>query len=137
MSASDPLERDRASIRELVTRLYAALSGASDAERDWDALADAYHPSGCIAPGIFEDRPRGVLTPAAYLADARLRLGDRPFFEWEVVHDAAIGRNVASVRSEYAAAASPRGQPLIKAGVNHFLLTRTDAGWKVLAIAWD
>lgn len=128
---------DRAEIQSLVHRLYDALSGFSDADRDWAALEKAHHPRGCVGPGIFEDRPRTVMTPGEYHADVRRRLGDRAFFEWEVEHTAEVNVNVAYVRSTYAAAATPHGEPIIKSGVNHMLLTRTADGWKVMAITWD
>jgi hypothetical protein len=130
-------KQDHAEIQRLVRRVYDALSGYSDTDRDWEVVERAHHPRGCVGPGIFEDRPRTVMSPGEFHADVRRRLGDRAFFEWEVEHTAEVNDNVAYVRSAYAAAVTPRGEPIIKSGVNHILLTRTDEGWKILAITWD
>jgi hypothetical protein len=76
------------------------------------------------------------MTEEAFQADARPRIANIPFFEWEVESDVEITGEVASVRSRYQAAETPGGSAMLKEGVNHLILIKEDGRWVILAIAW-
>ena len=127
---------DGAAIERIMTALYESISGADDSERDWELSRSLFHPQARVSPNAFEDRVRGVMTEDAFQADARPRIAPRAFFEWEVDRDVRITGEVASVRSHYQAAETPRGEPIIKEGVNHLILIKEDGRWQIMAIAW-
>lgn len=136
---SRPIEgqpSDRDAIARVMRDLYRSISGRADSERDWELCLSLFHPDARVSPDAFEDRVRGVVTEEAFQADARPRIADRPFFEWEVDCDAEITGEVASVRSRYRAAETPGGEPIVKEGVNHLLLIRERGEWRIMAMAW-
>jgi hypothetical protein len=127
---------DLAAIERIMTVLYQSISGTDDSERDWDLSKSLFHPDARVSPNAFQDRVRGVMTEDAFQADARPRIAPLAFFEWEVDRDVNITGEVASIRSHYQAAETPRGEPIIKEGVNHLILIKEDGKWSIMAIAW-
>lgn len=127
---------DREAIARIMRDLYESISGRDDSERDWELCLSLFHPDARVSPNAQEGRPRGVVTEEAFQAEARPRIASLAFFEWEVESDVEISGDVASVRSRYQAAETPRGTPIIKEGVNYLLLIRQDGEWKIIAIAW-
>jgi len=127
---------DLAAIERIMTALYESISGKDDSERDWDLSKSLFHHEARVSPNAFEDRVRAVMTEDDFQADARPRIAPRAFFEWEVDRDIAITGEVASVRSHYQAAETPRGTPIIKEGVNHLILVKENGHWSIMAIAW-
>jgi hypothetical protein len=116
--------------------LYESISGRDDSERDWDLCLSLFHPDARVSPNAQEGRARALVTEEEFQAEARPRIAQLAFFEWEVECDVEITGDVASVRSYYQAAETPRGQPIIKEGVNHLLLVREEDAWSIMAIAW-
>jgi len=127
---------DLAAIERIMTALYESISGKDDSERDWDLSKSLFHPDARVSPNAFEDRVRGVMTEDEFQADARPRIAPLAFFEWEVDRDVIITGEVASIRSHYQAAETPRGESIIKEGVNHLLLIKEEGKWLIVAIAW-
>ncbi len=127
---------DLEAIGRIMTDLYESISGRDDSERDWDLCLSLFHPEARVSPNVLEDRARAVVTEEAFQADARPRIASMAFFEWEVDCDIEITGEVASVRSRYQAAETPRGEPIIKEGVNHLLLIKDRGEWSIMAIAW-
>jgi hypothetical protein len=127
---------DFEAIGRILKILYESISGHDDTERDWDLCLSLFHPDARVSPNAFQDRVRGVMTEEAFQADARPRIASQAFFEWEVARDIQITGEVASVRSRYQAAETPKGKPIIKEGVNHLILIRDEGEWRIMAIAW-
>ena len=127
---------DFEAIGRIIKILYESISGHDDSERDWDLCKSLFHPDARVSPNAFEDRVRGVMTEDEFQADARPRIAPLAFFEWEVARDIQITGEVASVRSRYQAAETPRGKPIVKEGVNHLILIRDEGEWRIMAIAW-
>ena len=127
---------DLAAIERIMTVLYQSISGKDDSERDWNLSKSLFHPDARVSPNAFQDRVRGVMTEDQFQADARPRIAPLAFFEWEVDRDVSITGDVASIRSHYQAAETPRGEPIIKEGVNHLILIKEDDRWRIMAIAW-
>ena len=127
---------DRQAIDRIMKALYESISGADDSERDWDLSLSLFHPDARVSPNSSADRARAVVTEEAFQAEARPRIAELAFHEWEVDRDMVIDGDVASIRSRYQAAETPRGEPVIKQGTNHLLLIREDGNWKIMAIAW-
>ncbi len=135
MNTEAPIS-DLAAIERIMAALYQSISGTNDSERDWELSKSLFHPDARVSPNAFEDRVRGVMTEDEFQADARPRIAPRAFFEWEVDRDVNITGEVASIRSHYQAAETPRGSPIIKEGVNHLILIKEDGRWQIMAIAW-
>lgn len=133
---SNEMTGDREAIATVMKDLYDSISGRNDGERDWDLCLSLFHPDARVSPDAFQDRVRSVMTEEAFQADARPRIAEMSFFEWEVERDVEITGEVASVRSWYRAAGTPGGSPILKEGVNHLLLIKEDGRWVILAIAW-
>lgn len=127
---------DLAAIERIMTALYESISGKDDSERDWELSKSLFHPDARVSPNAFEDRVRAVMTEDVFQADARPRIADMAFFEWETDRDVSITGEVASIRSHYQAAETPHGSPIIKEGVNHLILIKEDGRWHIVAIAW-
>jgi hypothetical protein len=128
--------QDHEAIASVMKSLYESISGRNDGERDWDLCLSLFHREARVSPDAFQDRVRSVMTEEAFQADARPRIAELSFFEWEVESDVEITGDAASVRSRYRAAETPGGSPIIKEGVNHLLLIREDGRWVILAMAW-
>jgi len=127
---------DHEAIDSIMLDLYESISGRDDSERDWDLCLSLFHPDARVSPNAQVGRPRSVVTEEAFQAEARPRIAELAFFEWEVERDLEIDGEVATIRSRYHAAETPRGEPIIKEGVNHLLLIREDGKWLIMAIAW-
>ncbi len=133
---TDSHTEDLEAIGLVLDDLYESISGSDDSERDWDLCLSLFHPDARVSPNVLEDRARSVITEEEFQADARPRIAPLAFYEWEVERDIEITGDVASARSRYQAAETPRGQPIIKEGVNHLLLIRDQGRWVIMAIAW-
>ena len=127
---------DLEAIARIIQDLYESISGRDDSERDWALSMSLFHPDARVSPNSSEDRVRGVMTEDEFQAEARPRIAQLAFFEWETECDVEITGEVASVRSHYQAAETPHGKPIIKEGVNHLLLIREGGQWSIMAIAW-
>ena len=131
-----PDQTDHAQIDRIMADLYESISGSDDSERDWDLCLSLFHPHAAVSPNVQEGRPRAVTTEEEFQAEARPRIAQLAFFEWEVDRETVITGDVASVISYYQAAETPRGEPIIKEGVNHFLLIKDNGKWMIMATAW-
>lgn len=127
---------DLDAVDRIMRDLYESISGRDDSERDWELCLSLFHPEARVSPNAQAGRLRSVVTEEAFQAEARPRIAELAFFEWEVERDLKIDGEVATIRSRYHAAETLRGAPIIKEGVNHLLLIREDGKWLIMAIAW-
>jgi hypothetical protein len=131
-----------ATLDELVTELYAGVSGDAGEPRDWDRMAALFHPTwGRLGPiGKSRDgkapkwRTR-VLTPDDYRQMTEPVFAEEAFYESEVHREVEQFGPLAQVFSTYESRHSAAGEPFQR-GVN--AITAYDDGerWWVLSLAW-
>ena len=132
-----PAERD--AIRDLIARVYRAISGSAGAPRDWDALAACFVPGGGrMMPFRVGDEELAFefLTPETYAISRKVLIESIAFYEVEIGHEATIAGRIAHAFSRYEARREPDGPAAVK-GVNSIQLVRTPGGWRILSMTWQ
>lgn len=126
------------SIDELMTALYASISGPAGAPRDWALNDSLYMPNAAVA--VVRRRDGGpadveMLTVADYRRTREPFLLQNGFFESETGRQVALHGPLAHVVSEYESRWRPDEAPF-ETGTNLLQLVETPGGWRVLAISW-
>ena len=133
-----PRESDVASVENLVTALYDAISGPIG-ERDWDRIRHFYLPGARLIPT--GTRPNGehglrILTVEEWIESARPLFARQAFFEVEI--DRRIDRfgQIAQVFSTYEYRFA-EDEPGHLKGINSFQLLHKDGRWWIVTVFWD
>jgi hypothetical protein len=119
--------------------LYASISGAAGAPRNWELHDSLFAPGGCsyvlhrVPDG---NREAEVLTPAQYRASRQPYFDSNDFHEVEVAHHVTIRGDIAQAFSEYESRRTPDG-PAFDRGVNAIMFVRINGQWRVTSIAWE
>lgn len=140
-SAAAPLSSDEAAIDQLLTDLYACISGPAGQERDWETFDRVFTPDARMA--AYFQRPDGSvgdvkMTPEQYKERSGPMLTQSGFSESEVHRELEIYGSIAHAFSTYEGSFSrPNGEQSGVAGINSIQLVRTAEGWKVFSIIWQ
>lgn len=128
---------DERAIADLVGTFFAAFTQGPDLHARLDRLADLFLPEALIVRtcgAVTTYDVAGFISPRRELLTSS-RLAD--FREWEVAGTTQVYGDVAHHWSTYAKAWTEGGVPMTGAGGKAMQLVRTDAGWKISAVAWD
>ncbi len=136
---TDATKLDLHSIDDVVTGLYAAISGKPD-ERDWDTIAMLYAPDArMVRTRLGEDGKPVAFSFSIdeYRENARELLKDIPFYEYEIARRTERFGNIATVFSAYEAKSDPDAPGLLKRGMNMIHLYDDGARWWIMHMIWD
>ena len=128
---------DESAIGDLVSALFAAFTQGPDLDVRLDRLPDLFLPGALIV------RTCGAVTAydvAGFIAPRRDLLSSgriADFREWEVAGTTQMYGDVAHHWCRYAKAWTEGGTAMTGAGGKTLQLVRTDAGWRISAVAWD
>lgn len=128
---------DRSQIGEIVRTFFAAFTSGSDIEARLDGLREVVLPEALIVrtcgvrtsydlDGFIE--PRRQLLSSGRVTDFR---------EWEVDGTTAVYGDIAHHWCTYAKEWMEGGEQVTGAGAKSIQLVRTEAGWRISALAWD
>jgi hypothetical protein len=128
---------DHDQIDEVVRTFFAAFTSGPDIEARLDGLRELLLPEALIVrtcgmrtsydvDGFIE--PRRQLLTSGRVTD---------FQEWEVDGTTTVYGDVAQRWSSYAKEWVEAGEPVTGAGAKTIQLVRTEAGWRISALAWD
>jgi hypothetical protein len=132
--------QDAQRIDTLVRAVYACISGAAGAPRDWDRFralhrSDARSLRTVIDP---DGRPRAEsFTVEEYIANVTPFFAQNPFFEIETGQRVERFGQVAHVWSRYEARVAPDAPDLLKRGANSIQLFHDGARWWIASTVWD
>jgi len=135
-----PRPEDVVSPEAIIRRAYELLSGRAADARDWESWRALHAPGARLIP--LEKPGSGslvarVFTPDEFIASRTPFLSQHDFYEWETArHENRFG-SLAHVWSHYDAAATLRGTPIIRRGVNSIQLWDDGARWWIVSVMWD
>ena len=131
--------QDQRDIDALVATFFSAFTSGTPAEVDarLTALREALHPEAVVVSA------RGG--PAAYDVDGFIEPrralltggGLSGFREWEVEGSTQVWGDIAHRWCSYAKEWLEDGAAVTGSGQKSIQLVRTDAGWRISAVAWD
>lgn len=140
MNERDQDAADTASPEAAITAVYASISGAAGAPRDWRRFRRLMHPRALSLRTVVE--PDG--TPRAQVFDVEAYIADvEPFFAANDFHEVEIARRVerygqvAHAWSRYEARARPDSPEVIKRGANSIQLWHDGTRWWIVSTVWD
>lgn len=127
-------------ILDLVTELYAIVSGPAGKKRDWAREAELFMPQAHMIRTVVDGQgqPRAqVIKACDYGANFEAKIGDQPFYEHEVHRIIEHFGNIAHVFSTYEAYADEARTRFLKRGINSIQLYHDGDGWKITSMVWD
>ena len=127
-------------IGQMVRDIYACISGAAGAKRDWARFRDLHHPLARSLRTVVEDDGRthaAIFDVEGYIADVTPRFARMDFHEIETAQRIERFGEVAHVWSRYEARATPQSPVLLKRGANSIQLCREHGRWWVFSTIWD
>ncbi|WP_460823712.1 hypothetical protein [Lysobacter olei] len=137
-SAGAPAALPR-TVDDVIAGLYAGVSGAADAPRDWTAFARLFVPDARIGVTTAQEG-KGVevqlMDVAAFAALNERVFAGRGFFETELHREQSGYGNVLHVWSVYEARRALGDAPYAR-GANSLQLVHTPEGWRIAALTWD
>lgn len=130
---------DVSSIDNIITALYAVISGPVGQPRQWDRFASLMHPQSRLSPtGCPPNGPCGVRTwtSAEYRQRVDSSLTAIGFREVELVKRVERYGNVAHAFSSYASFRGTETTPFSR-GINSIQLFWDGTRWWIYSIFWD
>ncbi len=132
--------QDAQRIDTLVRAVYACISGAAGAPRDWDRFRALHRPDARSLRTVIDPdgRPRAEsFTVEEYIANVTPFFAQNPFFEIETGQRVERFGQVAHVWSRYEARVAPDAPDLLKRGANSIQLFHDGARWWIASTVWD
>ncbi len=127
-------------IQQIITELYAIISGPAGHQPDWQREAQLYMP-GAQMMRTFVDadgRPQATLLRAEDYPENFTRLiAGRAFYEVEIHNIIEHFGNIAHAFSTYEAWADAEKTVFLKRGINSIQFFNNGSGWKVVNMIWD
>jgi hypothetical protein len=128
---------DQSQIDEVVRTFFAAFTSGADIEARLDGLREVLLPEAlivrtCGVPMSYD--VEGFIEPRRQLLTGG-RVTD--FREWEVAGTTTVYGDVAHHWCTYAKEWAEGGERVTGAGAKTIQLVRTEAGWRISALAWD
>lgn len=131
---------DVGSPNALVSALYDVISGAAEAERDWDRLRSMFWPGAKVR--IPRPPPEGgggigEWDVEGFIDAGRAEYAETGFWEREIWNRTERFGNIAHVLSTYESRVGSEQSEPVGRGINSFQLLRHDGRWWIAAIAFD
>ena len=126
-------------IDEIITNLYAVISGEKGEARDWDAFHNLYYPNARLIPsGKNKEGKTGArfITPQEYVDSSGKWLVENGFHEIEISREVQQFGTVAHVFSTYEAKKSKTDEKPFMRGINSIQLLNDGSRWWLLNIYW-
>jgi hypothetical protein len=133
-------QRDAQHIETLVKALYACISGAAGAPRDWARFRYLQRADALSLRTVIDaqGKPHAeVFTVDAYIANVEPFFAQNSFFEIETGQRIERFGQVAHVWSRYEARPEPDSPILLKRGANSIQLFNDGSRWWVVSTIWD
>lgn len=131
---------DALRIDTLVRAVYACISGAAGAPRDWDRFRALHRPEARSLRTVIDPdgKPRAEsFGVEEYIANVSPFFAQNPFFEVETGQRVERFGQVAHVWSRYEARTEPDGGTLLKRGANSIQLFNDGSRWWIVSTIWD
>lgn len=126
-------------VDDVIAGLYAGVSGAANAARDWTAFAGLFVPGariGVTTPREGKGLEVQLMSVAEFAALNDRVFAGRGFFETELHRETTGYGEILHVWSVYEARRAPGDAPYAR-GANSLQLVRTPEGWRIGALTWD
>jgi hypothetical protein len=128
---------DRSQIEEIVRTFFAAFSSGPDLEARLEGLRAVLLPEAlvvrtCGVPASYD--VDGFIDPRGELLTSGRVDG---FREWELDGNTEVYGDLAHHWCTYAKEWVEDGEPVTGTGAKSIQLVRTEAGWRISALAWD
>jgi hypothetical protein len=134
---------DVESIEEVVSRLYATISGAAGEARDWDGFRALLLPGARMIPtnrAIHDGQgghPPDVMDAEKFIRTTAPVVETMDFYERQIAMRVERFGCIAHVWSTYESLRSPdHAQPFAR-GINSIQLYHDGARWWVVSVFWD
>ncbi|MEO6687664.1 MAG: hypothetical protein ABIS07_09780 [Dokdonella sp.] len=127
-------------IETLVKAIYACISGAAGAPRDWERFRYLHRPEALSLRTVIDadGRPRAdVFDVESYISNVAPFFAANDFFEIEIDQRVQRFGQIAHVWSRYEARPAPDSPRLLKRGANSIQLFNDGARWWVVSTIWD
>ncbi len=130
---------DVASLDNILTALYASISGEKGEARDWDRFHYLFTeearliPSGKNKEGVVNYR---IMSPMEYVEGSGKRLEENGFFELEIHREVAEYGSLVHVFSTYESYRSKLDETPFARGINSIQLLNDGNRWWVMHIYW-
>jgi len=131
---------DNRRIGEVITDLYACVSGPAGHRRDWARLRALFTPWARMVRTAPDEhgRPRAtVLGVDDYGDNFEALMAGRAFFEFETHRVVERFGNIAHAFSSYEAYGDAGRTQFLKRGINSIQLFHDGDDWRVAAMIWD
>jgi hypothetical protein len=128
---------DQSEIEDVVRAFFAAFTSGPDLEIRLDGLRDVLLPEALIVRtcgAVTSYDVDGFIEPRRELLTSGRVTG---FREWELDGTTEVFGDVAQHWCTYAKEWVEDGEQVTGAGAKTIQLVRTDAGWRISALAWD
>ena len=125
---------------QVVIRLYDLISGPAEQERDWETVADLFHPEAILRselslPDGSHQSGRWSVDEFCEAAAAEYRMTG--FWESEVSSRSLEYGHIAHVWSTYESRVErPDSLPVMR-GINSVSLLRQDGGWRIVSLVFQ
>ncbi|MBN8741539.1 MAG: hypothetical protein BGP24_19430 [Lysobacterales bacterium 69-70] len=132
--------QDAQRIDTLVQAVYACISGAAGAPRDWDRFRALHRPDARSLRTVIDadGTPRAEsFSVEEYIANVTPFFAQNAFFEIETGQRVERFGQVAHVWSRYEARVAPDAPDLLKRGANSIQLFHDGARWWIASTVWD
>lgn len=134
----EPIDRERASLDDVLTRLYEVISFHEGGEPDWDGMKDVFSRHARITRVTPEGTDHLDLPTFCAMAREMLDAGAYTgFHEREVSRRVDRLGAVVHVLSAYETKRHPAAIDRLGQGVNSIQLVNEDGAWRVVSLCWD
>ena len=132
--------QDSASPNEVVTALYAAISGPAAEERDWQRVRDLFLPGALLR--FTPTNPDGNEAPRdwtveEFIGEAAAHYRAHGFWEREVATRTEVFGSIAHVFSTYENRTGRNEGPPRGRGINSVQLVRRDGRWWIAGLVFQ
>lgn len=131
---------DTTRIERIIEALYASISGAAGAPRDWATFRHLHHPGARSLRTVIDadGRPRAeTFDVEAYIANVEPFFAQNDFHEVETAHRIERFGRIAHVWSRYEARPAPDSPILLKRGANSIQFFDDGERWWIVNTIWD
>ena len=134
---------DVESIDGIITTMYASISGAAGAPREWDRLRSLFIPGARMIPtnrAIHADQgghPPQVMDVDTFIATTAPVLEPMDFYEVQIASRVERFGCVAHVWSTYDSRRAPDDAEPFARGINSIQLYHDGPRWWVVTVFWD
>ncbi|MBL8299833.1 MAG: hypothetical protein JNN30_15960 [Rhodanobacteraceae bacterium] len=135
-----PVSHDAQQAGTLVRAVYACISGAAGAPRDWERFRALHLPGARSLRTVIDadGKPRAeCFSVEQYIANVTPFFAQNAFFEVETAQRVERFGQIAHVWSRYEARTEADGGGLLKRGANSIQLFHDGARWWIVSTIWD